>query len=120
MVWPLSRAGRRRSVCKRRRSWRPGLEQLETRLTPSVFALASFNGANGASPQGTLALDAGGNVYGAANRGGAGNEGTVFEVAKGSGAVTVLASFPSGDNSTGQPQGGVMMDAAGNLYGTTF
>ncbi len=42
-----------------------------------------------------LIMDSSGNLYGTADAGGAINEddGTVFEVAKGSGTITTLASF---------------------------
>ena len=44
-------------------------------------------------------------------------DGTVFEVAKGSGTITTLASF-NGTNGD-DPVGGLIMDSSGNLYGTT-
>ena len=43
--------------------------------------------------------------------------GTVFEVAKGSNAITTLASF-NGTNGY-DPQAGLVLDSQGNLYGTT-
>jgi uncharacterized repeat protein (TIGR03803 family) len=82
----------------------------------TVTTLASFNGTNGANPQGDLVVDSGGDVYGAAATGGAAGDGTVFEVAAGSGTITTLASF-NGNNGC-DPQGGVVMDGSGNLYGS--
>ena len=38
-------------------------------------------------------MDSSGNLYGTASDGGAANVGTVFELAKGSGTITTLASF---------------------------
>jgi uncharacterized repeat protein (TIGR03803 family) len=83
----------------------------------TLTALASFTGTNGANPQGALVMDAGGNLYGTAYGGGANGDGTVFEVANASGAITTLATF-NGTNG-GQPSGGLILDGAGNLYGTT-
>jgi uncharacterized repeat protein (TIGR03803 family) len=83
----------------------------------TLNTLATFNNTNGANPYGGVVMDGSGNLYGATNSGGASNNGTIFEVAQGSGAVTTLAvsSSSSGANS----YGGVVMDGAGNLYGTS-
>jgi uncharacterized repeat protein (TIGR03803 family) len=86
--------------------------------------LQAFNGQapTGAFPQATLVLDRTGNLYGAAS-GGRG-EGLVFELSPpGAGQTawseTVLVSFEiSGANGNG-PDGGLIADSAGNLYGTT-
>ncbi len=86
----------------------------------SETILYSFTGgADGASPEGTLALDAAGNLYGVATFGGGSNNGVVFKLAPDSGGWTqsVLYSF-TGGNDGGQPLAGVMLDPAGNLYGT--
>ena len=48
--------------------------------------------------------------------GGASNDGTVFEVAAGSGAITTLASF-NGTNGL-EPFAGLVEDSSGNLFGT--
>jgi uncharacterized repeat protein (TIGR03803 family) len=81
----------------------------------TVTTLASFNGSNGQSPCGGVVEDAGGNLFGTTQIGGAWDSGAAFEVAGGSGTITTLASF--GDS--GLPQGGVIEDASGNLFGTT-
>jgi uncharacterized repeat protein (TIGR03803 family) len=71
---------------------------------------------DGQSPSGPLAV-IGGSLYGATQGGGASGEGTVYELTP-SGALTTLYSFaPGGD--AAQPMGGVVADAAGNLYGTS-
>jgi uncharacterized repeat protein (TIGR03803 family) len=79
--------------------------------------LGSFDGANGVTPSGGVALDAQDDVFGAAQRGGSVNGGTVFEVVHGSGVVTALASFTG--SVPALPTGRVVLDAAGNLFGTT-
>jgi uncharacterized repeat protein (TIGR03803 family) len=96
---------------------RPVLEQLEARLTPSLAALASFNGSNGSGPLGDLLMDGSGNLYGTTFSGGAQNDGVIFKLAQGSGAITALATF-NGSNGA-NPEAGLIADASGNLYGTT-
>ncbi len=83
----------------------------------TITTLASFNGTDGANPYAALVMDSSGNLYGTASAGGASTDGTVFELAKGSGTITTLASF-NGTDGQG-PSGGVIMDESGNLYGTT-
>ena len=79
-------------------------------------------GGDGAYPNGGLVRDSAGNLYGTTNQGGLANYyGTVFKVDS-SGKETVLHSFR--DYSAYDPDGslpvsGVIIDAAGNLYGTT-
>jgi uncharacterized repeat protein (TIGR03803 family) len=104
----------------RRRSVQLGVEQLETRLTPSIAlsTLASFNGTNGSSPEAGLVMDSSGNLYGTTNNGGAAGDGTVFELAHGSGTPITLASF-NGTNGKNPDESGLVMDGSGNLYGTT-
>jgi uncharacterized repeat protein (TIGR03803 family) len=84
----------------------------------TITTLASFNGTNGANPQAGVIRDGAGNLYGTTDGGGAFGDGTVFELAHGSSAITTLASFSSSDG--GNPTGGLIMDASGNLFGTTF
>ena len=84
--------------------------------------LYSFNVAtSGATPYAGLILDAAGNLYGAAAGGGVHNNGTVFELSPtgiGHWTEKVLFSFDvtNGEN----PQASLIMDAVGNLYGTTI
>ena len=83
--------------------------------------LHSFTGrAQGWVPNGGLIFDAAGNLYGTTLYGGGDNDGVVFELrpnAGGSWTETVLYSFTGADGSG--PNGGLIFDAAGNLYGTT-
>jgi uncharacterized repeat protein (TIGR03803 family) len=76
------------------------------------------NGDDGIAPIGSLIMDAAGNLYGATNGGGQAGDGTVFQVSPAGGwTETVLHSFDANDGSG--PSNGLVMDAAGNLYGTT-
>src|ERR1700691_1467618 len=81
--------------------------------------LYSFmGGSDGANPTAGVTLDSSGNLYGTTYSGGTpGNAGTVYKV-DATGHETVLYSF-TGAADGGSPAGGVVFDAAGNLYGTT-
>jgi uncharacterized repeat protein (TIGR03803 family) len=95
--------------------------------------LYSFNddGKDGYSPHAGLVFDAAGNLYGATLLGGAGlctnyageiiGCGTVFELTRHAGGVWTEAVLYSFSNSSdgGDPQPGLIIDTAGNLYGTT-
>jgi uncharacterized repeat protein (TIGR03803 family) len=82
----------------------------------TITTLASFNGANGRNP-GSLVEDSSGDLFGTTVVGGTNNDGTVFELASGSSTITSLASF--NDANGNRPSGAVVLDPAGNLYGTT-
>ena len=84
----------------------------------TITTLASFNGTNGANPYAALIMDGSGNLYGTTFQGGASDDGTVFELAKGSGTITTLASFNGNDGAA--PDGALLMDSSGDLYGTTY
>lgn len=79
-------------------------------------------GASGGIPgSGDLLFDSQGNIYGTTQIGGAFDAGTVYKLtySNGSWVQTVLYSFTGGFDGA-NPVGGVIMDAAGNLYGTTY
>jgi uncharacterized repeat protein (TIGR03803 family) len=88
--------------------------------------LYTFAGAgDGGIPSGSLSVDAGGNLYGTTNVDGASHDGgTVFELSPVAGTWTLktLFSFDGSPTSgTGSnPDGGVILDDAGNLYGTAI
>jgi uncharacterized repeat protein (TIGR03803 family) len=78
-------------------------------------------GSDGALPApGELALDASGNIYGTTGNGGGngcdGGCGTVFKISP-NGQETLLYSFQGGVDA--MPNGGVVLDGQGGLYGTT-
>jgi uncharacterized repeat protein (TIGR03803 family) len=76
-------------------------------------------GADGANPEAGLFVNAtNGNLYGTTNAGGAYGAGTVFGVTA-KGKETILYSF-TGKTDGANPQAALVMDAKGNLYGTTF
>lgn len=91
-------------------------------LSPSAYAkykvLYTFAcGSDGCAPEAPLIFDGAGNLYGTTVGGGAHGYGTVFRLAP-HGAESVLYSFKAGADGA-SPYAGVVMDEAGNLYGTT-
>jgi len=78
--------------------------------------LHSFSTAEGYWPS-ALVRDGAGNLYGTTNLGGAAGFGTVFKLDR-AGNETVLHTFTGGTDGS-LPAGGVVRDAAANLYGTT-
>jgi uncharacterized repeat protein (TIGR03803 family) len=73
---------------------------------------------DGSSPQSDLTMDALGNLYGTTDTGGAHNLGAVYKIAT-DGTETVLYSFAGSPGDGANPQGGVILDGKGNIYGTT-
>jgi uncharacterized repeat protein (TIGR03803 family) len=71
---------------------------------------------DGELPEAPLVRDSAGNLYGTTNVGGAFDDGVVFKVAP-SGRETTLYSFTGGRDG-GNPDGPLVQDTAGNLYGT--
>lgn len=102
--------------------------------TETVLHSFDFNGTDGIIPSG-LAFDAAGNLYGTTNSGGkySGSAcentgvqnshcGTVYQLsksAKGTWKEKILHSFQDNGKDALQPLFGVVIDADGNLYGTT-
>jgi uncharacterized repeat protein (TIGR03803 family) len=85
-----------------------------------ITALDIFAGPTGADPQAGLISDSAGNLFGTTSYGGSGGAGTAIEmVNNGNGTFTpvVLANFAGSNGSN--PAGGLVMDAAGDLFGTT-
>ena len=80
--------------------------------------LYSFKGgSDGANPYAGLILDSSGNLYGTTTSGGGAQAGVVFRI-DATGQETVLYRFTGGADGSA-PYGGVTLDPAGNLYGTT-
>jgi uncharacterized repeat protein (TIGR03803 family) len=75
------------------------------------------NGTDGANPYAALVEDTEGNFYGTTYYGGTSGAGTVFKLDS-TGKETILYDFTGGSDG-GNPYGAVVLDASGNLYGTT-
>ena len=63
-----------------------------------------LTGSNGVGPFAGLVEDSSGNLFGTTSQGGTSSDGTVFEVAAGTHALTTLANFTGAPNGNG-PQG---------------
>ena len=82
---------------------------------------AFTGGQDGSYPTGNLILDTAGNLYGTASKGGVKGYGVVFKLSPTSGGTwqeLVLHTF--WNSPAANPAAGLVMDAAGNLYGTTL
>jgi len=94
------------------------------KLTPGNGAwteslIYSFSGPDGSAPYGGPVFDAAGNLYGTTSAGGTSGLGTVYRLQPAGAAwtETVLHSFQGSDGMTAGS--GVLLDSAGDLYGTT-
>ena len=86
--------------------------------TGKETVLYSFSGTpDGAYPYASMVRDASGNLYGTTFEGGTANYGTVFKLDT-SGQETLLHSFAGGAGGA-YPNAGLILDANGNLFGTT-
>ncbi|MFZ0733757.1 MAG: choice-of-anchor tandem repeat GloVer-containing protein [Candidatus Sulfotelmatobacter sp.] len=77
---------------------------------------------DGAGPSAGLVFDSAGNLYGTTISGGSDGQGTVFELTPAGGATwteSILHSFSNQQVDGYNPNGGLMLDKAGNLYGVT-
>lgn len=77
-----------------------------------------FSVNSGGNPLGNLISDPSGNLYGTTSANGAHGGGTVYQLTPSSGMVTV--EYPLAGSPSEGPNDSVVMDAAGNLYGTTL
>jgi uncharacterized repeat protein (TIGR03803 family) len=83
----------------------------------TVYSFSRFP--HGTTPLKNVTFDSAGNIYGTACEGGTHNDGTVFKLTpgtNGSYTQTVLYSFSGSDGAC--PASGVVLDSAGNIYGT--
>ena len=100
--------------------------------TKTILHTFTGNRSDGGVPVGTLALDAVGNLYGVTEQGGSGSCstvlgagcGVVYRLSPGSNhtfTYTIIYMFGTGfaSDDGSYPNAGVVLDSAGNLYGTT-
>ena len=82
----------------------------------------SFTGGSDAvNPVAGVTLDTQGNLYGTSSFGGANGVGAVYKLTRSNSGWTETILYNFQGSSDGQnPVGGVVLDTAGNLYGTTF
>jgi uncharacterized repeat protein (TIGR03803 family) len=91
-----------------------------------IYGFQDYGNIDGLNPVGGVTFDQAGNLYGTASGGGIYGQGIVFKLTPSAGGQwteTILHSFggmvggqPDGVN----PQGGVILDSQGNIYGTTL
>lgn len=89
-------------------------------LTPDGVetVIHAFNGGkDGWAPAAGLIADSKGNFYGTTQSGGAKDLGTVFRISR-NGTEKVLYAFKGGSDGA-NPEASLLLDKAGNLYGTT-
>ncbi len=90
----------------------------KTTTNGTLTVLHEFTNTDGAYPSGVLVADANGDFYGTTENGGnLGGWGTVFKITP-TGTFTLVHTFNHADG--GVPVPGLVRDADGNFYGTTF
>lgn len=89
---------------------------------PTVLVTFAPSSKEGFDAEGTPVFDQTGNLYGTTAWGGANNYGAVYKLSRENGTwqESVLYSFPSNRAEGSHPWGGVVLDAAGNIYGTAM
>jgi uncharacterized repeat protein (TIGR03803 family) len=97
------------------------------RLTPSGgqwnFALLDSlaPGHGGLGPYQSLVMDSAGNLYGSSWTDGAHGHGSVFKLTPSNGGWTYTDLYDFSGNTDGDlPNGNLVLDASGNIYGTTY
>lgn len=83
------------------------------------FILHTFTGGlnDGSNPYSAPALDGLGNLYGTTHQGGASNRGVIYSLRTVGTGFAILHNFTGVDGTF--PVAGIILDSAGNLYGTT-
>lgn len=94
--------------------------KVDTTGKESVLHSFADGTTDGQDPFAGLVLSAAGNLYGTTVFGGAFGYGTVFRVNRHTGAEKVLYSFAGASTDGSDPYAELVMDTAGNLYGTTW
>ncbi|MFZ0319908.1 MAG: choice-of-anchor tandem repeat GloVer-containing protein [Candidatus Sulfotelmatobacter sp.] len=93
--------------------------KIDSAGTETILHDFTGGGIDGAYPGfGNLIMDSAGSLYGTTEEGGSSGNGTVYKIDS-TGVETVLYSF-TGENDGQFPYGSLVMDSAGNLYGTTL
>ena len=98
------------------------IQNTATGLATTLTTLINFTGTAGANPgaqpDSGLTIDAKGDLFGTTTSGGTGTDGTVFEIQSNATTLTTLANF-NGTGNGAFPESGLILDAVGDLFGTT-
>jgi uncharacterized repeat protein (TIGR03803 family) len=86
--------------------------------TETILYSFGVTSTDGGDPYGPVVLDSHGNLYGVTVYGGAHGYGTVYEISA-AGVESILYSFTKTGSDGGYPEGPLVFDSRGNLYGTT-
>ncbi|MHB1814869.1 MAG: choice-of-anchor tandem repeat GloVer-containing protein [Steroidobacteraceae bacterium] len=92
--------------------------EISTSGTETVLHSFAGGTSDGSDPNGGLLLGSSGSLYGTTSTGGAYDLGTVFKLSS-DGTEVLLHSFAGGTTDGSSPKAGLIVDSAGNLYGTT-
>jgi uncharacterized repeat protein (TIGR03803 family) len=86
----------------------------------SILKAFPANPVDGTHPKYEIVADGTGYLYGTTYQGGAMNLGTIFKVKNDGSNFTLLHTFTGGATDGALPAAGLVLDGAGNLYGTTY
>jgi uncharacterized repeat protein (TIGR03803 family) len=111
-------------------SWSLGISLPNIQGTHSITAIESSGAAtltlaaivnpSGSTSEASLTFDAAGNAYGVTRSGGANKWGTVFKIAAETNTLSILHNFKRTVGADyGSGKSAIVIDAAGNLFGTT-
>ncbi len=89
------------------------------RWTESILHNFDFNGQDGNNPTSTVVFDTNGDLFGTTSGGGTYAAGTVFELMPTAGGVWTEKILHTFGKDGVVPNAGLVIDGAGNLYGTT-
>src|SRR5580698_2475032 len=98
----------------------PGAKGTWTKTT--LYTFEETKGNQGLNPVAPVVFDGAGNLYGTAQTGGEYRGGTAYRLTPGSDGWTFTALYAFGNSNIedgANPTGGLVVDASGNLYGTT-
>jgi uncharacterized repeat protein (TIGR03803 family) len=96
-----------------------GTVTIQSAEAQTFTVLHNFTGSvDGGNPYGGLIRDSAGTLYGTAANGGSSSKGVVYKLNKNH-VETPLYTFTGGADG-GEPLAGLIREAAGNFYGTTF
>jgi uncharacterized repeat protein (TIGR03803 family) len=78
-----------------------------------------FDGTHGDAPSTQLVQGTDGSFYGTTDMGGSHNQGAIFNITT-AGEISLLYSFSAVSERGYDPEGGLVLDGSGNLYGTAY